>query len=88
MSEHPWSHLRAAVDALAVAGNTVEAPGFHPTQGGWACEMSAPLNPEIAASLVATDSRLTFRDDELSCSHCWAVILGRDAVTRYQARLP
>jgi hypothetical protein len=86
MSEDSWEHLLSAVDALVAAGNEVVAPGFHPTQGGWSCEMAGLLDPEVAASLANADSMLTYQHDELFCRHCWAVILGAEAQSRARAR--
>lgn len=84
MPEHPWSHLQHVVDALTAADNAVEPPGFHPTQGGWACQMTGPLDDATAAACVRADSRLTYRDDELSCQHCWTMIAGSNARARHQ----
>jgi hypothetical protein len=83
MAENPWSHLQDVIDALTAAGNSARPPGFRPTQGGWACEMTGPLDPDVAAACVDTDPRLTYQDDELSCSHCWSVIIGREAQARH-----
>jgi hypothetical protein len=83
MAENAWSHLQGIVDALTAAGNTAQPPGFHPTQGGWTCEMTGPLDPDIAASCADADPRLTYQDDELSCAHCWSAILGSEAQARY-----
>lgn len=76
MVEDAWSHLQDVVDAFMAVGNSVQPPGFRPTQGGWVCEMTGPLDPDVVAAWVETDSRLTYQDDELSCSHCWSVIIG------------
>lgn len=84
MSEDAWAHLGSAVEAFVRAGNRELANGFRPTQGGWECTLAHPLDPSVAAELVAVDDRLAFdpHADELVCRHCWAVILGGDAVTR------
>jgi hypothetical protein len=82
MTGNAWTHLQEAVDALVAAGNAVEPPGFHPTQGGWSCEMTGPLDPEVAASLADSDPVLTYERDELSCRHCWTVIVGGEARAR------
>jgi hypothetical protein len=81
--DNDWSHLNDVVDAFAAAGNAVRPPGFHPTQGGWVCEMTRPLDAVVAAACTDTDPRLTFQDDELSCSHCWPAIIGAEAQARY-----
>jgi hypothetical protein len=83
MAENTWSHLQETVDALTAAGNSVRPPGFYPTQGGWVCEMTGPLDPDVAAACVDADSRLTYQDDQLSCAHCWSAIIGREAQTRH-----
>ena len=66
MPENPWSHLQAVVDAFRAAGNAAVAPGFRPTQGGWECEMTGPLDRDVAAACVKADPRLTYENDELS----------------------
>ena len=76
-------HLQEIVDAFAVAGNPARPPGFHPTQGGWSCEMTRPLDPGLAAGFAAADPKLSYRDDELFCFHCWAVVIGEEARQRY-----
>lgn len=83
MGETEWSHLQDVVDALTAAGNAAEPPGFHPTQGGWVCEMTRPLDATVASACATADPRLTYQNDELSCSHCWAVIMGRNAREKY-----
>jgi hypothetical protein len=83
MAENARSHLQGIVDAFTVADNSARPPGFHPTQGGWICEMTGPLDPDVATACVDADPRLTYQDDELSCAHCWSAIIGREAQTRY-----
>lgn len=83
MAENAWSHLQEIVDALTAAGNSVQPPGFHPTQGGWECDMTGPLDPDIAAASINADPRLTYQDDQLSCSHCWSAIIGSEAQARH-----
>jgi hypothetical protein len=80
-----WDHLGAAVAALVAAGNEVVGAGFRPTQGGWKCELAAPLDPEVATALAAADARMHFSpaDDELFCEHCWTTIYGAQAAARY-----
>jgi hypothetical protein len=83
-----WTHLQEAVEALVAAGNAVEPPGFHPTQGGWSCEMTGPLDPEVVASLTDSDPMLTYERDELLPSlldNCWTVIVGAEARTRIRS---
>jgi hypothetical protein len=83
MPENRWSHMEAVVDAFTAAGNATIAPGFRPTQGGWECLMTGPLDKDVAAAYVKADPRLTYQNDELSCCHCWAIIVGGDACARY-----
>jgi hypothetical protein len=84
VAENAWAHLQEAVEALVAAGNAVVPPGFHPTQGGWVCEMTGPLDPDVATSFVNADSALAYDQDELFCRHCWTVIIGTDAQARSQ----
>lgn len=77
MNEPEWQHLEAVVDELAAADNPCPTP-FTPSQGGWWCSMSKPLDPDTARWIVARDTRLTYEesDDTLSCRHCWTSIYG------------
>lgn len=45
--------------------------------------MTLPLDPDVAAACVSADSRLTYQNDELSCSHCWSAIIGHEAQERH-----
>jgi hypothetical protein len=86
MREPDRAHLQEVVDALVAAGNTVYPPGFHPSQAGWICEMTQPLDPAVATASAAADARLTYINDELSCSHCWAGIIGGHAISEIARR--
>jgi hypothetical protein len=84
VSRPEWEHLEALVKALTAAGNLVVSGGFRPSQGGMYCEMRDRLDPDVLASWVSRDDRLSYdvAADELSCRHCWASIFGADAVAR------
>ena len=70
------------VDALRAAGNEPIYEGFHPTQGGWDCEMRLPLDLEKVKPLIAVNEQavhLRLGPDEVLCRHCWASVLGPGA---------
>jgi len=50
-----WLHLMKLVYALVASGNSVAGRGFTPNQGGWDCEMTAGLDLELLAPLIARD---------------------------------
>jgi hypothetical protein len=45
--------------------------------------MTGPLDPDVATACADADPRLTYQDDELTCSHCWSAIIGREAGARH-----
>lgn len=77
VTEPEWIHLNQVLARLVADGNSVRRP-FQPSQGGWWCAMSKPLNPVVSTSLVAEDPRLEFvqAEDYIWCRHCWAAIHG------------
>jgi hypothetical protein len=81
-----WAHLDQLVDALVAAGNVSVSGGFRPSQGGMYCAMRDRLDPGLVAEWVVRDGRLSYtpEDDEVSCRHCWASVLGAAAVERRQ----
>lgn len=79
MSEPDWQHLEAVIDELVAAGIPRSTP-FAPSQGGWWCSMSKPLDPDVARRIVASDARLTYEEsnDTIVVSTLLGVDLRRD----------
>jgi hypothetical protein len=74
-----WRHLVPLVDALVERGNAVVGEGFAPTQGGFECEMTRPLDFDVLRTLVPQDDKnihLAPSSDLMWCSHCWASVFG------------
>jgi hypothetical protein len=79
-----WDHLLPLVDALVASGNELVDGGFRPNQGGSECCFRLPLDPSVVSAFVEADEHVAYDQaaDAVHCRHCWAAILGGDAVAR------
>jgi hypothetical protein len=70
-------HMRQLVDALVAAGNPLWT-AWRPSLWIMACELTRPLDFDVAAAIVGSDPGvdLDIDHDRISCAHCDSEVIG------------
>ena len=80
----PYGHLVPLVELLTQHGNRpillsgAGLSGFHPTQGGWQCDLERPIDFGLIEDSFELPPSIKLRPDrdEILCEQSWTLING------------